>query len=144
MIWLGKVPPIYQAMGDETATAMDRSMCWRSWPDCMSSRCRSLGASARPGATLARCYAWSISIPRRHAYSSRPTRKNTIRTRSPPSLQDLVNVEKMESKDYPCAHIFFVLYHLGVRIYPIIFVKARRTMDVKPVFRSSRTSNTHV
>ena len=52
--------------------------------------------------------------------------------------------KKLESQDYPCAHIFCVLDHLGVRTFPKKIVKKRWTMQAKPAFPSSRTANTHV
>ena len=52
--------------------------------------------------------------------------------------------KKLESQDYPCAHIFCVLDHLGVRTFPKKIVKKRWTMHAKPAFPSSRTANTHV
>jgi len=51
---------------------------------------------------------------------------------------------RMESQDYPCAHIFCVLDHMGVREYPNIFVKKRWTKHAKPAYSSKRTANTHV
>ena len=51
---------------------------------------------------------------------------------------------RMESQDYPCAHIFCVLDHMGVREYPNIFVKKRWTKHAKPACSSKRTANTHV
>ena len=51
---------------------------------------------------------------------------------------------RMESQDYPCAHIFCVLDHIGVREYLNIFVKKRWTKHAKPAYSSKRTANTHV
>ena len=51
---------------------------------------------------------------------------------------------KMESEDFPCAHIFCVLKYNGICTIPACCVKARWTMQAKPAFGSVRSANTHV
>lgn len=51
---------------------------------------------------------------------------------------------KMESEDFPCAHIFCVLKYNGICTIPACCVKARWTMQAKPAFRSVRSANTHI